>query len=387
MNAECVGELVAEKGAAPKTSLQRKPLRGHFLFPKPDLDGAARPAITLQAGEGPSFSDLAKIAAGGEDIPGNDTGPEDLTDSTARYLREIGRTPLLTAQQEVDLAERMETGRIAQAKLQTCEIDISPDDRQKLADKVAAGEAARRRMIKSNLRLVASIAKRYLGKGNGLGLLDLCQEGNIGLMRAVDKFDYTRGYKLSTYATWWIRQAVSRAVADQSRIIRLPIHISDALRKINGAFCILTQTLGREPTPEEIGAQLGWTEKKVAQILQSAHEPDSLDRGVGDGSDGVTLGDRVPDNTEPLDDLFDKTAKEEAIREALGGLNGRERRVIELRFGLKGCMGNEAPSLAEVGRLLGVSRELARLIEAEALGKLRRTPALKALRRLLLASD
>jgi RNA polymerase primary sigma factor len=263
------------------------------------------------------------------------------------YLRQIGAVPLLTAAEEVALAQRIE--------------------RQDLE--------AKRRLIEANLRLVVSIAKRYLGRG--MPFLDLIQEGNLGLMRAVEKFDYRRGFKFSTYATWWIRQAVTRALADQARTIRIPVHMVEIINKLIRTQRQLVEDLGREPTPEEIAAKMGITSQKVREILKLSQEPVSLENPVGDEGNS-RLGDLIKDDSVvvPLEAVGEIMRKEE-LAGVLGMLTPRERIVIELRFGLTG----EHPhTLEEVGQKYGVSRERVRQIEAKTLAKLQSNRELQSFR-------
>jgi RNA polymerase primary sigma factor len=254
------------------------------------------------------------------------------------YLREIGKVPLLTAEEEVALAKRIERRDMA----------------------------AKRRLIEANLRLVVSTAKRHVGRG--LPLLDLIQEGNLGLMRAVEKFDYRRGFKFSTYATWWIRQAVSRAIADQARTIRIPVHMVDKISGVSRVRRHLTLELGREPTPEEIAAEMESTPQQIREILKISQEPVSLETPVGEDQD-VQLGDFIEDRdaVEPHQAVSEIMRSEE-LSQALSTLTQRERKVIELRFGLKG----EHPcTLEQVGQIFGVTRERIRQIEAKTLAKLK----------------
>lgn len=287
--------------------------------------------------------------------PGQQRKPElDLTvepslDSLRLYLRSIGRVDLLTADQEVELAQRIERGDMV----------------------------AKRHMVEANLRLVVSIAKGYLGRG--LGFLDLIQEGSLGLIRAVEKFDYRRGYKFSTYATWWIRQAVTRAIADKARTIRIPVHMVEKLNRVTHVERQLVQRLGREPEPHEIAAELKITVREVRDILRVAQMPVSLEKPVGD-EDESELGDFVADDAteEPFETATENLQRED-IQRALDALPERERQVIELRYGLRG---HEPLTLEEVGRAFGVTRERIRQIENNTLKKLKKLPEAQRLREL-----
>jgi RNA polymerase primary sigma factor len=259
-------------------------------------------------------------------------------DPVRMYLKEIGKVPLLTAEEEVSLAKRIERR------------DMD----------------AKRKLIEANLRLVVSIAKRYVGRG--MLFLDLIQEGNLGLIRAVEKFDYRKGYKFSTYATWWIRQAITRAIADQARTIRIPVHMVETINKLIRVQRQLLQDIGREPTPEEIAQEMGTTPQKVREILKISQEPVSLETPIGEEEDSQ-LGDFIEDEdaTMPVEAVSEIMQKEE-LNNVLGTLTHRERKVIELRFGLKG----EHPrTLEEVGQKFGVTRERIRQIEAKTLAKLK----------------
>jgi RNA polymerase primary sigma factor len=268
-------------------------------------------------------------------------------DSLRLYLRSIGRVELLTAGEEVALAKRIERGEMT----------------------------AKQHMIEANLRLVVSIAKGYLGRG--LTFLDLIQEGSLGLIRAVEKFDYRRGYKFSTYATWWIRQAVTRAIADKARTIRIPVHMVEKLNKVVHAERQLVQDLGREPTPEEIAAQLEWGPREVRDIQRLAQVPISLEKPIGE-DEGSELGDFLEDDAaeSPLDTAMENLRREH-VRKALDALPSREREVIEMRFGLEG---HQARTLEEVGRAFGVTRERIRQIESMTLRKLELLPEAQRLR-------
>ena len=298
----------------------------------------------------------------------------DSSDGTIRmYLREIGRISLLTAQDEVELAQAYREGKEAEKYLLNPE--LSEFDRSELYRLVERGREAERRLIEANLRLVVSVAKRYLGRG--LSLLDLVQEGNIGLMRAVDKFDHTRGFKFSTYATWWIRQAITRAIADQARTIRVPVHMIETISRLIRTSRTLQQQLGREPTADEIGQELGLSAERVREIVRFSLKPVSLESPVGEDED-ITLGDLIEDRTTPPPwESASRRALKDQVGRVLGSLSPRERRVLELRFGVD--IGRSR-TLEEVGHELGVTRERIRQIEAKALRKLRHPSRRKRLR-------
>jgi RNA polymerase primary sigma factor len=279
-----------------------------------------------------------------------------LDDPVRMYLREIGRVPLLSAEEEVRLARRMERGRLELAKSL-----LSRDYRI-----VEDGEDAQRRLTEANLRLVVSVAKKYIGRG--MSLLDLIQEGNIGLIRAVEKFDYTKGYKFSTYATWWIRQAITRAIADQARTIRIPVHMVETINRLIRISRRLLQDLGREPTSEEIAEQMEISPEKVREIIKVSQEPVSLETPIGEEEDSH-LGDFIEDHTAlaPADAASHQLLKEQ-VEDVLESLTERERKVLQLRFGLDD---GRSRTLEEVGKEFHVTRERIRQIEAKALRKLR----------------
>jgi RNA polymerase primary sigma factor len=286
-------------------------------------------------------------------------------DPVRMYLKEIGKVPLLTGEQEVTLAKRIEAGVFAAERLDT-ESALSDEQREGLRAVVTDGELAKRQLTEANLRLVVSIAKRYVGRG--MALLDLVQEGNLGLIRAVEKFDYTKGFKFSTYATWWIRQAITRAIADQARTIRIPVHMVETMNKVLRVQRQMLQELGREPTVEEIAEKVELTPDRVRDIQRISLEPVSLETPVGEEDDS-SLGDFVEDPSA----IAPATAAERArlvadIEEALTELNEREREVVRLRFGLDD---GQVRTLEEVGKQFGVTRERIRQIESKTLAKLR----------------
>ncbi|HEY8472951.1 MAG TPA: RNA polymerase sigma factor SigB [Natronosporangium sp.] len=285
------------------------------------------------------------------------------SDLVRAYLNGIGRRKLLTAEQEVELAKKIEAGLYAEYRLErdTCGADLRGD----LAAVAAEGRAARDHLLEANLRLVVSIAKRYTGRG--MAFLDLIQEGNLGLIRAVEKFDYTKGYKFSTYATWWIRQAISRAMADQARTIRIPVHMVERVNRMARVRRDLAVTLGREPTTAEIAAELGVTELDVIEMISYDREPVSLDQAVGEDGES-DLGDFVADRRPEPVDLATHGQLRHEVEIVLSSLSQREQRVIRLRFGLDD---GRQRTLDEVGRECGLSRERIRQIEKGSLLKLR----------------
>ncbi|MFP5254495.1 MAG: RNA polymerase sigma factor RpoD/SigA [Acidimicrobiia bacterium] len=284
-------------------------------------------------------------------------------DLTRRYLSELGSYPLLSAQQEVELARAIEAGRAAEERLATG--SVPAEARPALEAAVAAAQAARRTFIQSNLRLVVSIAKRY--QGTGMSLLDLIQEGNLGLMRAVEKFDHRKGFKFSTYATWWIRQAIGRGVADKGRTIRLPSHLVDTMSVLSRASSTMLKILGREPTPDELAEETGLSIDRVHAALRAA--PDLVSLSVSIGEDDAELGDLLADDSAevPFDAAALALARDD-LQHLLEYLNPREREILSLRFGLEG---DQPLTLDEVGRRFNVTRERIRQIEAKALTKLR----------------
>lgn len=297
----------------------------------------------------------------------------DLGDSIGLYLSEIGRVPLLTRQEEISLATIMEQG--LQARVRLDENHVSLDERERLVAQVLAGETARLRLAEANFRLVVSIAKRY--NGRGVPFQDLIQEGNIGLLRAVDKFDHRRGFKFSTYATWWIRQAITRAIADQGRTIRVPVHMGERIGRLRRKSLLLAQELGREPTMDELAAAMRAPRREVERLMRIAQQPLSLEMPLSEDED-TSLGDLIEDKLTLLpDDVAIENALQKEINAALASLSPRETLVIRLRFGLKD---GQPRTLEEVGHKFGVTRERIRQIEADALRKLRHPRRLRRLK-------
>ncbi len=297
----------------------------------------------------------------------------DTDDTIGLYLQEVSRVPLLTAEEEVELAQRIERGRMAREEL--ARGNVSPRRRQDLRRLIEDGWGAREHLITANSRLVISVAKKYMGRG--VPFLDLIQEGNIGLIRATKKFDYRRGHKFSTYATWWIRQAVTRAIADQGRTIRVPVHMGDQINKLLRVQHQLTQRLGREPSVEELAQALDVPPKKVENMIQVARRPLSLETPTDDEEDSV-LGDFIEDEeAPPPDDSATYNLLREHLEEVLNTLPPREVRILQLRYGL---LDGQAYTLEEVGRKMGVTRERVRQIEAQALSRLRHPSIRRKLR-------
>ena len=291
-----------------------------------------------------------------------------IEDPVRMYLKEIGKVPLLTPEEEIDLAQKMSDGNFAQDQVDNAEEgSLSAEEEIELAKKMELGDQeAKKRLAEANLRLVVSIAKRYVGRG--MLFLDLIQEGNLGLIKAVEKFDYRKGYKFSTYATWWIRQAITRAIADQARTIRIPVHMVETINKLIRVSRQLLQELGREPSPEEIAEEMNMPVDRVREIMKISQEPVSLETPIGEEEDSH-LGDFIQDDNVPVPaDAAAFTLLKEQLVEVLGTLTEREQKVLRLRFGLDD---GRARTLEEVGREFNVTRERIRQIEAKALRKLR----------------
>ena len=334
--------------------------------------------------------DLVPPAEELEEIPEEEiVDPNTLVDSfgiddpVRMYLKEIGKVNLLTPEEEIELAQDMGAGDAAKEQMEEMErarregdeIELSAEDEAELKRLVKRGEAAKQRLAEANLRLVVSIAKRYVGRG--MQFLDLIQEGNLGLIKAVEKFDYTKGYKFSTYATWWIRQAITRAIADQARTIRIPVHMVETINKVIRVSRQLLQELGHDPTPEEIAEEMSMPVDKVREILKIAQEPVSLETPIGEEEDSH-LGDFIPDEdaSEPSEAASFTLLKEQLV-DVLSTLTPREEKVLKLRFGIED---GRTRTLEEVGKEFNVTRERIRQIEAKALRKLRHPSRSKKLK-------
>ena len=299
-----------------------------------------------------------------------------IEDPVRMYLKEIGKVPLLSAEEEIELSQKMEAGAVATEKIAILEERMEGADENEVAElkeeianlqkDVDLGSEAKKRLAEANLRLVVSIAKRYVGRG--MLFLDLIQEGNLGLIKAVEKYDYRKGFKFSTYATWWIRQAITRAIADQARTIRIPVHMVETINKLIRVSRQLLQELGREPSPEEIAAEMNMPVDRVREILKISQEPVSLETPIGEEEDSH-LGDFIKDDNVPVPaDAAAFTLLKEQLEEVLNTLTDREQKVLTLRFGLED---GRARTLEEVGKEFNVTRERIRQIEAKALRKLR----------------
>lgn len=348
------------------------------LFPEAerDLDQLEEAYAALLAAnipytdEGPDLEQQAEGDLKGSEIVRSELEEEnhlanvDADDTVGLYLKEVGRVPLLNAEEEVMLSKRIEKGRFAREELAKSRVKDARS--RELRILIEDGWAAREHLITANSRLVISVAKKYMGRG--VPFLDLIQEGNIGLIRAAKKFDYRRGHKFSTYATWWIRQAVTRAIADQGRTIRVPVHMGDQINKLLRVSHQLTQKLGRDPTTEEMAEVLGVTQKKVENMIQVARRPLSLETPTDEEEDSV-LADFIHDDDSPAPtETVTQNLLKEHLREVLGSLPPREVRILQLRYGL---MDGQSYTLEEVGRKMGVTRERVRQIEAQALSRLR----------------
>jgi RNA polymerase primary sigma factor len=324
-----------------------------------DLDLADADVVTLEA-EAAAITETDRLT----EVDLDDQTPA-MGDSVHTYLKSIGRTSLLTAEQEVDLAKRIEAGLFAEHKLESS-TGLDEAYRRDLELIAEDGRRAKAHMLEANLRLVVSVAKKYSDRG--LSLLDVVQEGNLGLIRAVEKFDYTKGYKFSTYAMWWIRQAIQRGFADSARTIRLPVHVLEMLSKLSRVERDMHQRLGREPTPEELAVELDRTPDQIEELLRTSRQPISLDSTIGE--DGETsIGDLIEDVDAPeASELVDRQLMAEQLRSALDALTPREATIMAMRFGL---YDGNPHTLDEIGRALGLTRERIRQLEKQSLSKLR----------------
>jgi RNA polymerase primary sigma factor len=361
-SAKSAGTKAAAKPAAKKSRSKKADVG--------TAPAAAQPEPAAADDEDPEFGDddvasiEADVASFADGVDLDDQTPA-MGDSVHTYLKSIGRTSLLTAEQEVDLAKRIEAGLFAEHKLDS-EPDLDPAFRRDLEFVAEDGRRAKSHMLEANLRLVVSVAKKYSDRG--LSLLDVVQEGNLGLIRAVEKFDYTKGYKFSTYAMWWIRQAIQRGFADSARTIRLPVHVLEMLSKLSRVERDMHQRLGREPTPEELAVELDRTPDQIEELLRTSRQPISLDSTIGE--DGETsIGDLIEDVDAPeASELVDRQLMAEQLRSALDALTPREATIMAMRFGL---YDGNPHTLDEIGRALGLTRERIRQLEKQSLSKLR----------------
>ena len=395
----------AKTGTKPATAA--KPAAGAAGSPDSPADApGVEPGVDIESG--PAAEDLADVEVEVEEItveaeePEAPSGPgsEDFVwdeeesealrqarkdaeltasaDSVRAYLKQIGKVALLNAEEEVELAKRIEAGLYAAERVRRAEDvteKLSPQLRRDLRWIVRDGERAKNHLLEANLRLVVSLAKRYTGRG--MAFLDLIQEGNLGLIRAVEKFDYTKGYKFSTYATWWIRQAITRAMADQARTIRIPVHMVEVINKLGRIQRELLQDLGREPTPEELAKEMDISAEKVLEIQQYAREPISLDQTIGDEGDSQ-LGDFIEDSEAVVAvDAVSFTLLQDQLQSVLATLSEREAGVVRLRFGLTD---GQPRTLDEIGQVYGVTRERIRQIESKTMSKLRHPSRSQVLR-------
>ena len=346
----------AARSAPARAAKQAEPAPESGSGPADDADADV---VNLEA-EAAALSDSDKLA----EVDLDDQTPA-MGDSVHTYLKSIGRTSLLTAEQEVDLAKRIEAGLFAEHKLETA-TGLDEKFRRDLELVAEDGRRAKAHMLEANLRLVVSVAKKYSDRG--LSLLDVVQEGNLGLIRAVEKFDYTKGYKFSTYAMWWIRQAIQRGFADSARTIRLPVHVLEMLSKLSRVERDMHQRFGREPTPEELAVELDRTPDQIEELLRTSRQPISLDSTIGE--DGETsIGDLIEDVDAPeASELVDRQLMAEQLRSALDALTPREATIMAMRFGL---YDGNPHTLDEIGRALGLTRERIRQLEKQSLSKLR----------------
>jgi RNA polymerase primary sigma factor len=343
-----------------------KPARPRRVSRKAAAAPVAVASAPEQAPEQAPEDDTFEMEAVQVDEPADlDDASTVMGDSVHTYLKSIGRRELLTAEQEVDLAKRIEAGLYAEYKLET-ELGLSPARRQALEWVAEDGRRAKSHMLEANLRLVVSVAKKYSDRG--LSLLDVVQEGNLGLIRAVEKFDYTKGFKFSTYAMWWIRQAIQRGFADSARTIRLPVHVLEMLSKLSRVERDMHQRLGREPSPEELAVELDKSPEQVRELLRTSRQPISLDSTIGEDGD-TRIGDLIEDTDSPeASEMVDRQLMADQLRRTLGILSPREETIMSMRFGL---YDGTPRTLDEIGKHLGLTRERIRQLEKESLSKLR----------------
>jgi RNA polymerase primary sigma factor len=363
-------EAPVQAATLPSTSARKARSRTSDRKAESDKPKAAAPIADVIELDGlDAEAEASALAAGAMTELAAEADLDDQTsvmgDSVHTYLKSIGRTSLLTAEQEVDLAKRIEAGLYAEHKLET-EAKLSQALRRDLEDVAEDGRSAKSHMLEANLRLVVSVAKKYSDRG--LSLLDVVQEGNLGLIRAVEKFDYSKGYKFSTYAMWWIRQAIQRGFADSARTIRLPVHVLEMLSKLSRVERDMHQRLGREPTPEELAVELDRTPDQIEELLRTSRQPISLDSTIGE--DGETsIGDLIEDTDAPeASELVDRQLLADQLRHALDALTPREATIMAMRFGL---YDGNPHTLDEIGRALGLTRERIRQLEKQSLSKLR----------------
>jgi RNA polymerase primary sigma factor len=360
-------ELVEEVDPTEADELEHGEEDGGEVAAAPGLSGAEADRNGQEASTTPPAGRPRSRPSGRRSAKERDGGGS--SDPVRMYLQEIGRVDLLSAEEEVSLAQRIEAGLVAaerQADLAAAGSEADGDERVRLRRLVRDGKDAERALTRANLRLVVSIAKRYVGRG--MLLLDLVQEGNLGLMRAVEKFDWTKGFKFSTYATWWIRQAITRAIADQARTIRIPVHMVESINKVHRMQREMIQDLEREPTVAELAVEVDLTTERVREILQISQDTLSLDSPVGEEDDS-NLADFIQDTqAEAPADVAARHMMADAVIQALSELNDREKQVVRLRFGLED---GQPRTLEEVGKEFGVTRERIRQIEAKTLAKLR----------------
>ncbi|MGC1284051.1 MAG: RNA polymerase sigma factor [Streptosporangiaceae bacterium] len=363
-------EAPVQAATLPSTSARKARSRTSDRKAESDQPKAAAPIAGVVELDGlDAEAEASALAAGAITELAAEADLDDQTsvmgDSVHTYLKSIGRTSLLTAEQEVDLAKRIEAGLYAEHKLET-EAKLSQALRRDLEDVAEDGRSAKSHMLEANLRLVVSVAKKYSDRG--LSLLDVVQEGNLGLIRAVEKFDYSKGYKFSTYAMWWIRQAIQRGFADSARTIRLPVHVLEMLSKLSRVERDMHQRLGREPTPEELAVELDRTPDQIEELLRTSRQPISLDSTIGE--DGETsIGDLIEDTDAPeASELVDRQLLADQLRHALDALTPREATIMAMRFGL---YDGNPHTLDEIGRALGLTRERIRQLEKQSLSKLR----------------